>query len=285
MFYLINKPSGISSHDVVYRMRRALGIKRIGHAGTLDPLASGLMIVAVGEETKLLEYVVGLDKKYQCTFKLGYTSSTYDSEGKIEAVTHAPVIIEKDLKRVLLELTGDIYQTPPQYSAIKIQGRKAYEYAREGQRITIPPRLISIYALELISFSYPDVSIAIHCSSGTYIRTLADDIGKRLSSGAYVTALIRTDIGNCNLSQSINLDALSKDSSSTSFKTICPQYEYHELTEAELRKIKMGQSISSINNYSGEIVLGTYQEQIVTVLHYRKTDQSLYPKKNLKLID
>ncbi|MBI4836282.1 MAG: tRNA pseudouridine(55) synthase TruB [Candidatus Abawacabacteria bacterium] len=283
MFYLIHKPSGITSHDVISQMRKVLGIKRIGHAGTLDPLASGLMIVAVGNDTKLLEYVVGLDKKYQCTFRLGATSDTYDNEGTIIVMAGAPMIGENDLKRVLQEFTGDIYQVPPQYSAIKIQGKKAYEYAREGQSITIPPRLISMYSLELVNFSYPDVTIAVHCSSGTYIRTLAHDIGKRLNSGAYVTKLIRTNIGNSSLTEAIDLATVDKNSPTINFKSICPQYEYRDLTEEEWRKVKMGQAISSTIDYVNEIVLGSYHDQIVSVLQYSKHSHSLHPKKNLPL--
>lgn len=281
MFYIINKPSGITSHDVIYQMRKALNIKRIGHAGTLDPLASGVMIVAVGNETKLLEYVVGLDKQYQCTFKLGATSSTYDSEGKIIEIEGAPIVGEKELRRVLQEFTGDIYQVPPQFSAIKIQGKKAYQYAREGQTISIPPRLISIFQLDLVDLHEQSVTIKVHCSSGTYIRTLAHDIGKRLNSGAYVTKLSRTAIGQCAIEQAIELSTLTKESPSISFKSICPQFSYYDLSAEEYRKIKLGQAIQSTCPHKDTTIMATFEGAIVSVLDYFPNTNTLRPKKNL----
>ncbi len=281
MFFLINKPSGISSHDVIYRMRRALGIKRIGHAGTLDPLASGLMIVAVGNDTKLLEYVIGHDKKYRCTFRLGAISTTYDCEGDLTEQTIQKQPTLQDIKRVLLEFSGDIYQTPPLYSAIKIQGKKAYQYAREGQSITIPERLVSIFELTLERYDFPNITIHVHCSSGTYIRSLAHDIGKRLNTGGYVTELVRTSINSCDLKDAIELDAVTKTSPVVPFSTICPEFEYYDLSDEEARKIKMGQAIHAAQHYSGNIVLGRHKEVIVSVLQYLPNTNTLRPKKNL----
>lgn len=282
MFFLINKPTGITSHDVIYKMRKALHMKRIGHAGTLDPLASGLMIVATGTDTKLLEYVVGMDKTYQCTAMLGATSSTYDSEGTITPTTALPPPPSlQDIKRVIREFTGDIDQTPPQYSAVKIQGKKAYEYAREGQTISIPSRQVSIYSIEILEYNYPTLSIQAHVSSGTYIRSLLHDIGQRLNCGAYVTKLIRTSIGNCEETESINLDQLTDSTPPVAFNTIRSDLESYQLDEREFSKLQLGQAIAVNTIFSSDVVLGIYQNQIVSVLLYKPKEQKLFPHKNL----
>ncbi|OGC82652.1 MAG: tRNA pseudouridine(55) synthase TruB [Candidatus Abawacabacteria bacterium RBG_16_42_10] len=280
MFFLINKPSGITSHDVIYRLRKVTGIKRIGHAGTLDPLASGLMAVAVGNDTRLLEYLVGLDKEYVCTFRLGATSTTYDSEGKIIEIENAPQITESQLKKVLREFTGDIYQTPPIFSAVKIQGRKAYDYARSGEIVNIPQRLITIFHLELTNFKYPEVTIKVHCSSGTYIRSLVHDIGKRLNSGAYITKLERTKIGEASIDQAINVDDFTKESEQISFSQLRPDLLMYELSEQELMNVKQGKAISTKKSFQS-VVLGLYNKQIVSVLEYDLNHSSLRPIKNL----
>ncbi len=281
MFYLINKPSGITSHDVIYRLRKAIGIKRIGHAGTLDPLASGLMVVAVGSETRLLEFVVGLDKTYTCTLRLGATSTTYDSEGKITEIENAPQITSSQLKTTLREFTGDIYQTPPIFSAVKIQGRKAYDYARSGETVNIPKRLITIFNLELESFNYPEATIKVHCGSGTYIRSLAHDIGQRLSSGAYVTNLIRTAVGTMNINEAVELEQFNKDSPSVAFSKLRPDLPTYQLSEEEYFNIKQGKSISIGKNDFSDVVLGIKDGVIVSALAYDEERSQLRPKKNL----
>ena len=281
MLYLINKPSGISSHDVIYKMRKALGIKRIGHAGTLDPLASGLMIVATGTDTKLLEYVVGLDKCYTCTAQMGGISSTYDSEGEIIKTDNVTIPTAQDIKRVVVEFTGDIEQTPPQHSAIKIQGRKAYEYAREGQTVKIPSRMISIYSTEIEHYQYPTLAIKTHVSSGTYIRTLIHDIGQRLNCGAYITKLERTSVGNCKLEDAIELSELNPNSPSIAFDKIIPGFDTYQLSHDEYTKIKLGQSIDTDRNFVSKLVLGTLNGQIVTILRFEEAGARLKPHKNL----
>lgn len=281
MFYLINKPTGITSHDVIYKMRKALNMKRIGHAGTLDPLASGLMIVATGTDTKLLEYVVGLDKTYRCTAKLGAISSTYDSEGDIMTTQDAIIPTAKDIKRVVQEFSGDIEQTPPQHSAVKIQGKKAYEYAREGQTIKIPSRMVSIYSIDIIDFNYPELTIDTHVSSGTYIRSLVHDIGQRLNCGGYITALKRTSIGTCQLKDAINLAELTESSTSIGFNSIVPTFETAKLTNPDYLKIKMGQTIPAKKKHKSALILGELEGKIVSVLKYDKEKDLLYPQKNL----
>lgn len=262
-------------------MRKALNIKRIGHAGTLDPLASGLMIVATGTDTKLLEYVVGLDKTYRCTAQLGATSSTYDSEGEIIEFKKASIPTAKNIKQVTQEFSGDIEQTPPQHSAVKIQGKKAYEYAREGQTIKIPSRMVSIYSIDIIDFHYPNLTIDTHVSSGTYIRSLIHDIGQRLNCGGYITMLQRTSVGPCQLEDAIDLSELTPSSKNIAFTSIIPSFDTVKLTSDDYQKLRMGQAIATKKHYKSELVLGFYEETIVSVLKYDTQKKVLYPQKNL----
>jgi tRNA pseudouridine55 synthase len=201
---LIDKPTGMTSFGVVARVRRQLSVEagkkvKVGHTGTLDPFATGLMIIVVGEECKNASSYSKLDKVYEATIRLGQTSSTGDTEGEIVDVSSArPSLDEVD--KILQEFTGEITQKPPVYSAIKINGRRAYDLAREGQVVEMPTRVVSIYSLELVDYSYPHIKIRVHVSSGTYIRTLAQDIGDKLETGAYCLELRRTEINKWSVS-------------------------------------------------------------------------------------
>lgn len=206
---LIDKPDGMTSFGVVARIKRVLtrdaGKKvKVGHTGTLDPFATGLMILCIGKETKNAMQYTKLDKVYEATVRLGQTSSTGDPEGEIEDVSSdAPT--ESDISKVLTKFTGEITQTPPIYSAIKIKGRRAYDLARSGQEVEIPERQVNVYSLEMIDYSYPELKIRTHVSSGTYIRSLASDIGKELGVGAYCTQLRRTEISKWSVKNAKNL--------------------------------------------------------------------------------
>lgn len=202
---LIDKPAGMTSFGVVARVRRQLsqhyGHKmKVGHTGTLDPFATGLMILVVGRECKNAADYSKLDKVYEATIILGKTSTTGDPEGVItSASTSQPSVSSEEVKKVLRHLTGEITQTPPAFSAIKINGQRAYKLAREGKSFEIPKRQITVYSLDLVDYSYPIVKIITHVSSGTYIRTLAEDIGQELGVGAYCNQLRRIKIGRWKL--------------------------------------------------------------------------------------
>lgn len=207
---LIDKPSGITSFGVVARVRRRLseaaGHKvKVGHTGTLDPFATGLMIIVVGKECKNAMTYSKLDKVYEATLCLGKASSTGDPEGDIEAVSDT-IPTKKTVLEALEAFKGDIQQVPPIYSAIKINGQRAYKLARKGLEADIPPRTVHIFSLELIDYSYPYVTIRTHVSSGTYIRSLASDIGAKLGTGAYVTELRRTRIATHDIADAITID-------------------------------------------------------------------------------
>lgn len=206
---LVDKPAGMTSFGVVARLRRVLSKQegkkvKVGHTGTLDPFATGLMIIVTGNECKNAGTYTKLDKVYEATFKLGETSTTGDPEGEIQP--HSLVIpTEDDITRVLAEFTGEISQRPPIFSAIKINGQRAYKLARDGKEIELPLRQVTVYSLELVKYAYPELSVRAHVSSGTYIRSLGVDIGERLGTGAYCTTLRRTAIGKWNISDAKGL--------------------------------------------------------------------------------
>lgn len=201
---LIDKPKGISSFDVIRRLRRVTVKTKIGHAGTLDPLASGLMLMLFGGATKQASSLSKLDKTYQANITLGAVSVTGDGEGMLSTVSdNRPS--KKELEQALAAFVGEIIQTPPAYSAIKIAGREAYKRVRAGEKFEMPKRQVTVYWLRLIDYDYPLVRIETRVSSGTYIRTLAEDIGTRLGTGAYMSDLVRTEVGQYRLAQALDL--------------------------------------------------------------------------------
>ncbi len=204
--WLVHKPVGISSFGVVARVRQTTGIRKVGHAGTLDPQAEGLMIILVGKAfTRQADSFLKLDKVYEVEATLGQTSTTGDREGELTTVSNThPSLAE--IKEALGKFEGDIMQTPPIYSAIKVGGQRAYKLARAGKEITLEPRKVTIHQIELIDYSYPKLTFRAHVSSGTYIRSLVEDIGSELGTGAYMGALIRTAIGPHKLVDASDLD-------------------------------------------------------------------------------
>ena len=209
---LIDKPAGMTSFGVVARVRRVLSKQlgkkaKVGHTGTLDPFATGLMIIVTGKECKNAEKYSKLDKVYEATIHLGQTSSTGDPEGEIIEVSNfQPSLAE--VEAALATFKGEIQQRPPIYSAIKVNGERAYKLARKGKEVEIPLRTITIHSLELIDYTYPEVRIRTHVSSGTYIRTLAEDIGSKLKTGAYCTQLRRIATSEWSVVDAKTLDSL-----------------------------------------------------------------------------
>ena len=209
---LIDKPAGMTSFGVVARVRRVLSQQagnkvKVGHTGTLDPFATGLMIIVTGKECRNAANYSKLDKIYEATIRLGQTSSTGDPEGEISDVSD----IQPDraqIEAVLNKFRGEITQRPPIYSAIKINGERAYKLARKGEEVVMPTRQVTIFSLEMADYTYPNLQIRAHVSSGTYIRTLAEDIGAALGTGAYCIQLRRTKIGATRIDDAITLDKL-----------------------------------------------------------------------------
>jgi tRNA pseudouridine55 synthase len=197
---LIDKPAGITSFGVVARVRRVLSQQigkkaKVGHTGTLDPFATGLMIIVTGKECRNAGNYSKLDKVYEATITLGYNSTTGDPEGELTPVSELQPAKEA-VETALKQFTGEITQRPPIFSAIKINGRRAYDLARKGEVVEMPERQVTVFSLELIDYTYPQVKVRVHVSSGTYIRTLAEDIGKVLGTGAYCSELRRTKVAD-----------------------------------------------------------------------------------------
>jgi len=211
-FLFIKKPPKITSHNVVERLRRITKIKKIGHAGTLDPLAQGLLILGIGRKfTKKLAIFQKKDKEYIATLKLGAESDTFDREGKIKENKVEKIPERKEINKILKSFLGEISQVPPIFSAKKIKGKKLYHLARKEIKIKPKAQKVKIYDISILDYRFPYLKIKVNCSSGTYIRTLASDIGKKLKTGAILEDLLRTKIGNFSLEKAIELKKINKN--------------------------------------------------------------------------
>ena len=206
---VVDKPVGLSSHDVVQIIRNGTKIRRAGHTGTLDPRASGVLVVLLGPAVCLSEYVSASEKRYQAVIELGVTTDTYDLEGRV--TRRSPVDISyEEFEQVLQSFVGEFEQKPPAYSAIKVKGEKAYEIARRGEEVELEPRMIQVRELELLDWDPPEAVVDIQCSSGTYVRSLAYDLGEKLGCGATLTGLRRTKNGRFGLRDAVSLRKLQE---------------------------------------------------------------------------
>ncbi len=267
-FLNVDKPLGMTSHDVVAKVRRASGIKKIGHAGTLDPLATGVLILCVGGATRLSEYAMHGTKRYLARVRLGITTDTYDAEGEIVIQRDASHITRDDLQRLFSRFMGDIQQVPPMYSAIKQDGRKLYDLARAGETVERAARDVRIEALELIDWQPPEFTLDVTCSAGTYIRSLAYDLGEALGVGAHLSGLVRTASGVFTLENATPLDTLLTDFGSHLITPAVALAEYPTLTldAAAQNELVHGRAIA------GDDAVGTIrmafddQQRLVAVL-------------------
>jgi len=208
----IHKPAGLTSRDVVNHVQRLARPDKVGHAGTLDPLATGVLVVGVGRATRLVPFIQQLHKTYRATFLLGRTSDTDDVEGRVIVLEHAPTVTRQQVLAALPRFVGRIEQVPPQFSAVKVQGERAYDLARAGLTADIKPRLVDVYRLELLTLEPPELSLEIECGSGTYVRSIGRDLGARLGTGAVMCGLVRTRIGPFRIEQALMLDEINRDS-------------------------------------------------------------------------
>lgn len=264
-FFNINKPSGITSHDVIYKLRKILKIKKIGHAGTLDPLADGVLPVAVGGATRLIDYLSG-EKEYIASFKLGFVSKTFDTEVELEKYSDKKVTVS-EIENILHNFSGEIYQKPPMYSAVKIAGKKLYELARNGESVDVKDRKIIINKIQLINFHTSNQvgKILINCEKGTYIRSIINDLGQMLGAGGVMTSLTRTKSGGMSINNSVNIDELND---STAEQFIIPvtnilNFENIFLNENEFFKAKNGNFFNK-NTGNGFKFL-SYRGQIIAM--------------------
>ncbi|MCA9401007.1 MAG: tRNA pseudouridine(55) synthase TruB [Candidatus Omnitrophica bacterium] len=206
----IYKPSGITSHGVVSRIRKLFGIKRVGHAGTLDPLATGVLIILLGKSTKLFDRFVNTDKAYRATLLLGQTTDSADIQGEVIQQNPIDRITPEQVRNAFACFQGELQQIPPMYSALKYKGKKLYELARQGITVQRDPRHITIYKLEIEGMCFPEVSFYLECSKGTYVRQLAEDIGARLKCGACISKIERTKVGEFDICQSVKLEDVNE---------------------------------------------------------------------------
>jgi tRNA pseudouridine55 synthase len=204
----VDKPEGLTSHDVVNCIRRKLKIKRVGHGGTLDPICTGLLIILIGRATKLAHVFTTSDKVYEGTMRLGQKTDSHDAEGKVICEGDWRSITREQLENVLQQFRGDVLQVPPMLSAVKVDGIPLYKRARRGEIVERPPKLVHIYELEVIRFAPPDVDFRVRCTKGTYVRTLCSDIGEKLGCYAYMAKLRRIASGNINVKDAIPLSEI-----------------------------------------------------------------------------
>lgn len=205
---MVNKRTQMTSHDVVEELRRMLNFKKIGHAGTLDPNASGILLACLGKATKIAQFLIEYDKEYEAVIRLGVSTDTYDQEGKVVQIKEDIKVPEERLREVVESFKGEQWQTPPLYSAIKQKGKKLYQYARAGQKVERNKRKILIKDIQIIEINLPYVKLKVNCSKGTYIRSLAHDLGERLGCGAHLFSLCRTRVGPFELKQALALEKI-----------------------------------------------------------------------------
>lgn len=278
MFGFLNvyKPSGLTSHDVVAKLRKILKIKQIGHTGTLDPMAEGVLVVAVGKASRLIEFL-DEDKSYRVTLQLGKISDTFDIEGQVEDYSDKK-IFEDELLKSLQNFQGEILQTPPAFSAVHYNGKRLYELARQGIiPEDIPKRKVFISKIELVSFNFDNqvAVLDIDCSKGTYIRSIVSDLGQMLECGAVMTALTRTKSGSFNIKDAVKLDVVSSVDSAISLLrntlSVLPFNKYL-LSDVEYKKVVQGQALFVSDFEKDEYVSLVFEEKLCAVA--QKTDES-----------
>lgn len=266
-FLIIDKEKDWTSNDVVVKLRGILKTKKIGHTGTLDPLATGVLVCAVNQATKLIEFLQKSEKEYIATFIIGKTSDTYDSTGKIEDVSDRKPL-KKEIEKVLKKYTGEIDQKPPLFSAIKIQGKKAYEIARSGEYIELPKRRIYIKKIEILTYKYPELKIRIICGSGTYIRSLGHDIGQDLKTGILMSDLRRVKAGKFSLKDAITIGKVSLKTPILWSKDLIDLPSV-EISEKNIDDLKNGKFIAPTEEISEDIFLGVQKNLPVVILEKR----------------
>ncbi len=282
---VVDKPVGMTSHDVVQIVRKGTNIRRAGHTGTLDPRASGVLVILVGPAVRLSEYVSASDKRYQAVVRLGATTDTYDAEGVVTST--APVdVTEEAFNEALKSFIGEIEQVPPPYSAVKVHGRKAYDMAREGEEVDLAPRKIQVYNLELLEWAPPEVVIDVYCSSGTYVRSLAHDLGEKIGCGAHLVGLRRTKSGRFTLRDAVALRKLREAFDlGTWYQYLIPAAEALsdwpavELTDDQVDLIRHGHRIPGIP-INQKLARGvSAQGELVALLEFDEPVNEWQPKK------
>ncbi len=265
----VNKPTGMTSRAVVDRVQRLARRLKAGHAGTLDPLASGVLVVCVGAATRLVPYVQQLPKHYRAVFLLGRQSPTEDVDGPVTELADPPVPALDLLCQAARRLTGEIQQRPPAFSALKVEGRRAYDLARRGEAVELAPRRVTVYRLDVLAYQYPELHVEVECSSGTYVRSLGRDLARAVDTAAVMSAPVRTAIGSFTIEDAVDLDALS---AADWEELLLPPLRAVEgmprfaLTAEQIARVRNGQTIALPRAAAAEIAALDPAGRLVAVL-------------------
>ena len=244
----INKPAGWTSRDVVNRVQRLVRPAKAGHAGTLDPLATGVLVVCVGPATRLISYVQQMPKTYQATFLLGRTSRSDDTESDVSPLVDPPQPTRQQIQAQLSQFNGSIQQRPPAFSAIKVNGQRAYHLARQGQAVELKPRTVQIDDLAIEHYQYPELQLSLRCGSGTYVRSVGRDLAASLGTGAVMSALERTAIGEFNVSKALDVENLCLETireGLTPARAAVAQLPQLELSDSQVAELSFGRLVST----------------------------------------
>lgn len=282
---LVDKPAGPTSHDVVDRIRRATGTKKVGHTGTLDPMASGLLVLCLGPATRLSQYLIAHDKRYDAQIRFGAETDTHDAQGEIVR-EGGPIPSLKALQEALEQFKGTIKQVPPAHSAIRVKGKRAYEKARAGENVELAARRVEIHQLEINAYEPPTVHLSIACSSGTYIRALARDLGRILDTAAHLTALRRTGVGSFSIDQAIDLEQLLSAVERGQWRQhfipaaeALPDWPAVTLQSKELADIRHGRPVPNRTAKSGLARALTGEGELAAIIKAEEDGSDWWPQK------
>jgi tRNA pseudouridine55 synthase len=241
---VVDKPGSMTSHDVVSRVRRLAGTRKVGHAGTLDPMATGVLVLGLNRATRLLGHLTLTDKRYDATVRLGGTTTTDDADGDLVSSSPTDHLSEDDVRSALSSLVGEIDQVPSSVSAVKVDGRRAYARVRAGEEVELSARRVTIHAIDVVSLDLPDVKVAVHCSSGTYVRAIARDLGAALGVGGHLTALRRTAVGPFTLADARTIDELTESFTITPIADAArASFPALDLDDAQAADVRVGRRL------------------------------------------
>ncbi|WP_146503089.1 tRNA pseudouridine(55) synthase TruB [Rubinisphaera italica] len=281
----INKPAGWTSRDVVNRVQNVIGIRRCGHAGTLDPLATGVLVVCFGRATRLVSYVQQSRKRYLAEFRFGFTSQTDDIEGELTPVPDAQFPSQSELQKAMQSFVGTIQQVPPRYSAVMVKGQRAYALARKGQEFELKSKPVRIDRFDLIDYQVPNCQAIIECGSGTYIRSLGRDIGAQFECGAVMTSLAREAVGDFSIDRAISIEDLTTENYKASVSApveAIRHLPFRLCTVSEAEWIRNGRPLSyhneALENQAEVAILGAEGESLVAICEYRQEESLLKPR-------
>jgi tRNA pseudouridine55 synthase len=267
---VVDKPSGMTSHDVVARMRRLAGTRRVGHAGTLDPMATGVLVVGIGRATRLLGFLSGHDKEYDATIRLGVSTTTDDAEGDTVEVRDASGVDDASVAAAAAALTGAIEQVPSAVSAVKVGGVRAYKRVRDGETVELASRPVTVSSFDVVARRGDDVDVHVACSTGTYVRALARDLGAAVGAGAHLTSLRRTRVGAFGLDQAHDLEALAEDLDVVPLAdVVATTFPRWDASADDARRIALGQRLAPAGLPAGPVGVFGPDGQLVALVEER----------------